>query len=377
MPIECTSLSIEEKDNAVRSSVRMKPMEKVMIRGLGLLYRRIRSIANLFVPRAIILCYHRVTELQPDPQLLGVSRNHFAEHLDIIRRLSQPTKLGSLDEVLQRRNRRPAAVVTFDDGYGDNLHNAKPLLERYDVSATVFVTSGYVTSREEFWWDRLDKIFLQPWNLPRMLDIDINGTSYHWDLGPLSHYDEATHRQHRGWNVLRTDDPTPRHNIYRTLQQVLRPLENSERQKLLSDLSRWSGIDQTARSMHTALTEKEVLRLADGGLVEVGAHTVSHPVLSRLPENEQAAEILQSKAHLEEILAAPVTSFAYPYGGRSHYTGDTVAAVRKAGFKRACSNFSGFVRAGSDSWQLPRFLVRDWGGEEFMHRFKGWLRDGA
>ena len=349
----------------------------MMIPGVGRLRRRIRSIGNLFVPRAIILLYHRVSELQPDPQLLCVSRSHFAEHLDIIRKLGRPTKLGSLDEVLQRGNRRPAVAVTFDDGYADNLHNAKPLLERYDVPATVFVASGPVTSREEFWWDTLDNILLQPGNLPRMLDVDVNGRTYRWDLGPLSRYDEASHRQHHGWNVLRKDDPSPRHHIYRTLQAVFLTLGNSDRRDLLSKLSRWSGINQIARSTHLSLTEAEVVRLADGGLVEVGAHTVSHPALSRLSESEQAAEISESKADLEEILSAPVTSFAYPYGGRTHYTGDTVAAVRNTGFKRACSNFSGFVRIGSDPWQLPRFLVRDWSGEEFMSRIKGWLRDGS
>jgi peptidoglycan/xylan/chitin deacetylase (PgdA/CDA1 family) len=318
-----------------------------------------------------------VTEVQHDPQLLCVSRSHFAEHLDIIRRLSRPTKLGSLDEVLQRRNRRPPIAVTFDDGYRDNLHNAKPLLERYDVPATVFVASGYVTSREAFWWDRLDKIFLQAWNLPRMLDLNINGRSYHWDLGPLSQYDEATHRQDRDWSVLRKDDPTPRHRIYRTLQNLFVLSGIIERQKLLNELSGWSGIIQAAESAHAALTEAEVVRLADGGLIEVGAHTVNHPALSQIPEKEQSAEISKSKAHLEEILSAPVTSFAYPYGGRGHYTDRTVASVRDAGFKRACSNFTGFVRAGSDPWQLPRFLVRDWSGEEFMSRIKGWLRDGS
>jgi peptidoglycan/xylan/chitin deacetylase (PgdA/CDA1 family) len=210
-----------------------------------------------------------------------------------------------------------------------------------------------------------------------MLDVDVNGRTYHWDLGPLSHYDEASHRKHHGWNVLLKDDPSLRHHIYRTLQAVFVTLRNSDRQDLLSKLSRWSGINQIARSTHVSLTEAEVVRLADGGVIEVGAHTVNHLALSQIPEKEQAAEISESKAHLEEILSAPVTSFAYPYGGRGHYTDRTVASVRDAGFKRACSNFTGFVRAGSDPWQLPRFLVRDWSGEEFMSRIKGWLRDGS
>src|SRR5262249_35049478 len=159
-----------------------------------------------------------------------------------------------------------------------------------------------------FWQDTLDRIFLQPGDLPRILDVDIARRSYHWDLGELSHYDESTHRQHRGWNVLQKDNPTPRQTVYRTLVDVFMPLGNHDREKLLSKLSRWAGIDRTARSTHAALTEAEVARLADGGLVEVGAHTVNHPALSELPESEQAAEISESKAHLEEILGGPITS---------------------------------------------------------------------
>ena len=58
-------------------------------------------------------------------------------------------------------------VVTFDDGYADNFHNAKPLLERYEIPATVFVTTGYLQDQREFWWDELERILLQPGTLPR------------------------------------------------------------------------------------------------------------------------------------------------------------------------------------------------------------------
>jgi peptidoglycan/xylan/chitin deacetylase (PgdA/CDA1 family) len=82
--------------------------------------------------------------------------------------------------------------------------------------------------------------------------------------------------------------------------------------------------------------------------------------------------MLKSKARLKEILGQSPASFAYPFGGRQHYTEETVVAVRQAGFDWACSNFAGIVRSGTSRWQLPRFLVRDWDGDEFARNLKAW-----
>jgi peptidoglycan/xylan/chitin deacetylase (PgdA/CDA1 family) len=117
-----------------------------------------------------------------------------------------------------------------------------------------------------------------------------------------------------------------------------------------------------------------VVRLARGELIEVGAHTVTHSVLSALPAAAQRDEIQRSKAHLEEILGHAVSNFAYPYGTRSDYTAGTVAVVQEAGFASACSNFAGVVRHGTDRFQLPRVLVRNWTGDEFARQLKEWFR---
>ncbi len=85
----------------------------------------------------------------------------------------------------------------------------------------------------------------------------------------------------------------------------------------------------------------EIQELANGGLVEIGAHTVTHPVLSRVAKDVQCVEIEQSKASLEQMLGRPVKNFAYPYGGRADYAPESVTAVRKAGFESACSNYPG------------------------------------
>ena len=115
----------------------------------------LRSLRRRFTSRTpLALLYHRVTELPLDPQLLCVSPKHFGEHLDVLATEFQPL---SLLEFIERLGcgRLPsrAVVVTFDDGYEDNLSNAKPILDRYGVPATVFVTTGYMGENREFWWD--------------------------------------------------------------------------------------------------------------------------------------------------------------------------------------------------------------------------------
>jgi peptidoglycan/xylan/chitin deacetylase (PgdA/CDA1 family) len=210
--------------------------------------------------------------------------------------------------------------------------------------------------------------------LPDRLCLDVNGTSHCWELGEAVHYKASTHRHCIDWNVLRKGNPTRRHEVYRLIFQVLMPLPDSERRRVMDGLLAWAGMDTKRRPTHCILSPDETMRLSDGGLVEIGSHTMTHPVLSELPLNAQVEEISRSRVRLGEILGYPVVSFAYPYGGRSHYTREAVAAVREAGYSSACSNFDGVVRPGIDRWELPRFLVRDWNGEEFARRLFEWFR---
>ncbi len=344
------------------------------IRGIGRLRRIARRVTNMFVPRALILLYHRVTELPSDPQLLCVSRRHFAEHLEILRKEGCPIRLQRSGRSLRDENLpHRGVVVTFDDGYADNLCNAKPLLERYDVPATVFVTTGYMGQEREFWWDELDRLLLQRETLPETLRLNVNGSTCQWELSASAHFNEGAYRRHRYWNVSEKDDPSPRHSLYRSLHRMLRPMAEREQRKVLDELREWAGAGSTLRPTHRVLSPDEVIRLGEGGLVEVGSHTVTHPVLSTLPGAAQRAEIRQSKAHLEEILGRPVTSFAYPYGSASDYTEETVAAIRQAGYLRGCSNFAGVIGPVSDRFQLPRFLVRDWDGDSFARQLGAWF----
>src|SRR6266481_2477666 len=144
-------------------------------------------------PTALILLYHRVTEPMSDPWSLCVTSTHFAEHLETLRRHARIIHLQELVDGLENSALpERSVVITFDDGYADNLHNAKRVLERYDAPATVFITTGYIGHSREFWWDTLEKLFLGPGRLPESLHLTIDGCVFEWELGEAACYDHTT-----------------------------------------------------------------------------------------------------------------------------------------------------------------------------------------
>jgi peptidoglycan/xylan/chitin deacetylase (PgdA/CDA1 family) len=342
------------------------------IRGIGRLRQAARRLRHRFARGGLILLYHCVAEVRSDPWSLCVTPRHFAEHLEILRKHGRPMRLQQLAQPLQDGNLPHRSIaVTFDDGYADNLHHAKPLLERYDMPATVFLTTGCIGQEREFWWDELDRVLLQPGTLPETLRLSVEGSPYEWDLGEAAHYSEDDYQCHRCWRAWEKVDPSARHFLYRSLYQMLQPLREGERRKVLDQLLEWAGVRPVSRPTHRTLSLEEACSLAQGELIEVGSHTVTHPVLSALSAASQRDEIQRSKTYLEELLGRPLMSFAYPYGGPSHYTVETAAIVREAGFHYACSNFADLAWRATDRFQLPRFMVPNWDGNEFAR----WLRE--
>jgi peptidoglycan/xylan/chitin deacetylase (PgdA/CDA1 family) len=336
--------------------------------------RRIaRRLGNRLRRKALILLYHRVADPLSDPWALAVTPRRFSEHLDVLRQHARPIKLQQLSEALSNGNLPDrSVVVTFDDGYTDNLHSAKPLLERRDVPATAFLIAGHAGDWGEFWWDELDRLLLQPGTLPDTLRLSVKGDTYRWELGEAAHYGEEASRRHRRWRAW-DDAPTSRHRLYRSLWELLKPLTQREKRTVLDELLTWADAEPFVRTTDRPLSLEEVVALAQGGLIEVGAHTMTHPVLSALPEVLQREEIQRSKARLEELVGRPVTSFSYPHGGNSDYTAETVDMVREAGFSCACSTFASVVRRSTDPFQLPRVWVQDWDGDEFAKQLSRWI----
>jgi peptidoglycan/xylan/chitin deacetylase (PgdA/CDA1 family) len=241
-------------------------------------------------------------------------------------------------------------ALTFDDGYADNLYAAKPLLEKFNIPATMFVASGHIGHEREFWWDELEKIILIKATLPKTLSLAIDGQRYHWELDESGEFGSEKHH---------------RQPLFYSIHKLLQPLHETERNIVMDELLAWAETNPVRRSTHRTLSLEELHTLNQGTLIEVGAHTVTHPFLSTLSNTMQRKEIQFSKSLLEDSIGQPVRSFSYPYG---NYGLDTVALVREAGYDCACSIVNDRVWSHSNPFLLPRIPVNNWDGEEFSKR---------
>lgn len=335
-------------------------------------------IRGISKPRTLVLLYHRINTGRRDPQLLSVSPTNFSQHLEVLKKnfsIFTTSEVAAGD--VSRKVSVNSVAVTFDDGYADNLTNALPLLAKHDVPATIFISTSFVKERRTFWWDELADTAFGEHEVSSMLELQLQEKNqFHFNGCNSSNWVASASADDSTWNVLSTHDPTTRHSLYRAASQYLRDAKDDDRQLVLQKLREWASAVKPLQAECQALTTMQLKELADCDLIEIGSHTVSHPVLSRLPVVDQKFELSESKQFLEEVLHRPIDGFAYPYGGKNDYSADTVQCVKEAGYKWAFSNVPEVVWNGTHRYQLPRLLVRDCDGEYFEKWLSEWFGKG-
>jgi peptidoglycan/xylan/chitin deacetylase (PgdA/CDA1 family) len=315
---------------------------------IPVLMRAIGDSYALWPARKARLCivnYHRILEVS-DPLLENEPDvQTFRKHMKM---LADCFKVLPLDEALAalQQGRLPARAVciTFDDGYRSVHDLALPVLREFNLPATVFVSSGYVDSDENMWNDRIvDAVRAAA---GQELDLRAIGAGRH----PL-------------------DSLEARCSAVRHLTTRAKYLPPAERMALVEEL------EAHARPAGRPLMlSAEMVRTLQASGVEIGAHTVSHPILTSLPDADAMAEIAGSKAALEAILGRPVRYFAYPNGKTGlDFDERHVAMVRDAGFAAAFSTAPGPVTEADNVFTLPRSRPWDTSTFFYMLRLLRWL----
>ncbi len=301
----------------------------------------------------MILLYHRVAEAEVDPFRLCVSPERFEQQ---VRRLATRYPVTTLEALLASRNGRTEPekhiIVTFDDGYADNLELAQPIAAELGLPFTVFVAAGPVLSGELFWWDQLTASVLAVGAAASPFTVDVSGRTYSF----VADSDEARRRS------------------LTNLHRLLRRLTERNRREVLEQIANQRG-SAPKPAVGRPLTPEELHFLASLPGVTIGAHTVNHPVLTSLPSAEQFREVEDGRRLLEARLGRAVNLFSYPYGRGSDVRAQTRQVVAKAGYRAACTTVQGAVSPRTSRYALSRLTVYDWHADDLLVRVKRLLGD--
>jgi len=304
-----------------------------------------RPLTSAVLPRGrntglTVLFFHRVLQhsdpLQPDVPTV----EEFERLLTWIARQFSVLQLSEALARLRAGSLPPGcACITFDDGYADNRLNAAPALLRAGLPATFFIATAFLDGGI-MWNDSIVE--------------SVRRTSLAQLVGPGA---EARALDLAGHDLRRAA-------ILQFIGHWKRePYE--QRSKLVAELVQRTAVELPADLMMTSSQLKELDQMG----FEIGAHTRTHPILTRLSDEMALAEIAGSKFDLEAILSRTISLFAYPNGRcGDDFDQRHVDMVQAAGFEYAFSTEPGVVRVGSDSYSLPRFTPWDREGWKFNLR---------
>lgn len=299
----------------------------------ALLCRAAFGAASLLRPLGLsILIFHRVLPA-PEPLLPGeMDAGRFDAVARMLKRNFRVLPLGQAVDLLEQ-GRLPtrALVITFDDGYADNAEVALPILRAYGLVATFFVSTGFLDGGRMF-----NDTVIEAVRASRRDAVDLG--EFGLGRAPLSTVDDR-----------------------RAVIAALLPVV-----KYLAPVDRGAAIERIHAAMGRPplpagpmMRRSQIQDLYRAGM-EIGAHTVNHPILTTLPSDAAEAEIVGGKVELEAIIDAPVRVMAYPNGRpRQDYAREHVEMVRRVGFRAVVTTAPGSAQPGDDVFQLPRFTPWD------------------
>jgi len=309
------------------------------------LYYKVLKLKNRLLQGkpVLIFMYHRIDNDINKELALQVTLDHFEQQLLYIKKKYTVLRLDEKWSV----GKKAGGVLTFDDGYADNFLHALPLLEKYNIPATFFITTEHIGTSREFWWDHLAS--------------DYANCDTHFYIPGVEE------------KVSKSD------YSYKKLANLILGLKNHEKEKWLEAFENLNQIAFIARKGYRSMSSGELKTLANHPLATIGLHTHHHYPLATLSEDEQKKELLMSIEKLQQLTGKPVDYLALPHGS---YNEATEKLAREMGLKGILLANNGYSNSINKlSGKMNRIFMPDLIGkplEKFLARFEfnfGSLKD--
>lgn len=289
-------------------------------------------LGRLASPRLSILIFHRVHARADDIFPHEPDAARFERLMRLVARSFRVMTLGEALTCLTQGSLPPRAlVITFDDGYADNAEIALPILQHHGLTASFFVSTGFLDGGR-MWNDSV----IECLRSCRHKEIDLETF---------------------GLGICSLAGATERRCVIEALLPRIKYLSLAEREEAIGQLQQICGVTELPTNL--MMRSEQVREMHCAGM-EIGAHTVNHPILTTLIPSHAEYEISEGRSKLQSIIDAPVDIFAYPNGkpGRD-YDHTHASLVKTLGFRGAVTTAPGVGKSGDDLFQLPRFTPWD------------------
>jgi peptidoglycan/xylan/chitin deacetylase (PgdA/CDA1 family) len=288
--------------------------------------------------RGIILAFHRVVPSLPAERIwsnayLEVTTKFLEEVILWFR--DRGYAFYSMEDLPGKalKNKQPFVIFTFDDGFRDNLLLALPILQKYRVPMTLYITTDFPDHKAILWWNVVEEVILAR-----------EALSFSWSGRPLEYRCSTREEKNETFGKV--------HSL------IQEGTEWSVRERAI-EFCRIFGIDPFGSVTSLSLSWDEIREMGKTDGVLLGAHTLSHPVLSQLPEKEASEEICGSKQRIEQETGLTISHFAYPFGGITEAAAREYELAKACGFRTAVTLVSAnvFREHKKRLFSLPRIAV--------------------
>lgn len=289
-----------------------------------------------------VLMYHRFSV---EPAARHVDVKMFRAHLEYIREYFNPVSMSQVLEAIRGSTPLPSksVLVTVDDGYRDFVEVAYPLLREYRIPASLFVLAAGIQGKTWLWFDQLRHAIFES-KLPA-LQISIDGTPREFAL-------ENAELREGAWDAIATRCSR---------------MSTERRGETIEEVADRAAVPiPEVAPREYALATAEELRSLDERVVELGAHTDTHPILSQCSESEIEAEVVASRTTLERLLEREIRVFCYPSGMPGDFDERATEAVKRAGYQAATIAHGG-ICTPQQLVETPFLIPRMSAGMELEH----------
>ena len=287
----------------------------------------VSRLRSWYIGDVPILAYHRVWDItdedrfEYDVELISASVAEFAWQMNYLRENHTPITFARLGRILDGDESCPQrpVIVTFDDGFEDNYRNAFPVLRDLGVPATLFVSTDYIGKPKTYWFDHVSHLLLTT----QIKSISVQGLD-----SPLGLSDAASRR-----------------DSARRLLEHLKRVPDTLRLDILAEFDdKLSGsAEQSASAESGTMTWDQVREMAAAG-IEIGSHTVSHPILANVADEALRFELAESKRVIESQINQLVTVLSYPIGKTFAFDDRVCEMAQSAGYRFAATLLPGTNR---------------------------------